>query len=1161
MRTHLSSRARWAALTTAILTPALILTAAPAALAAPPTDGTVASGSDWSVATAPGGYVVTFELDEPLPIVSDAPTLVVDGETLGLAIESADGRSLSVTTADPRVASARDVDKGWASGDTDKAAEDPTLAPTDEPANDDLLRQMSRLAPLAATDEPSDLGAYAVTEAEYDFGDRAVALAGISGVRGEMTGKMYLTDAPGERPTVILLHGRHGSCATGTSNPLRWPCGENQVNVRSYQGYEGIGRALASHGYNVLSIAANAVNSNDNQLALDYGAQARGQLILDTLGMLEDANAAQPVAFDDISWPDADGAASTVTRTLDDALRHATTRADAPAPASGITAARLAGRFDLDHVGIMGHSRGGEGATSAVTLNQGLDDPYGIISVLPLAPVDFGRMTVPDVPLGVFLPYCDGDVSNQQGQHMIDDSRHAFGDDVLRSAVWIMGANHNFFNTVWTPGLYPYSTSDDWNSRDMTSSCSTQDSSRLTPAQQYQVGVSYMTGFFRLTMGGETQFQSLFDGSTVPQTPSTSFADVRVMASQPSSATSLVTDFASASNLVRTAGAASAQVCANSETATSIAPVVPYCTLRDIGGSRVPHWAPMRFGANVLATPVTRLLWTAGSDPAAPSTGELRVAVAAGMRDVSARTQLTVKMAPDRTVPTGTDVTISVIDGAGRVFTRPVSEINPHAVNRMPGGTHATLNKFVLQQVTIPVSEMTGIDLTDVREVRFTAGVGADATGAGGLYLSDLAFDTPTHSPAVVQTRTTVSVATTRVEEGSGPGTADIAVALSRPETAPVTAWVSVVGTGVVTAAVQQVAFAPGETCRVVTVPTNGDTLASAAASSAFTVSATNSTHAVMGASAFGTLIVREDDGVTGPVAEIPAVGVQGDVCAELAAANAPGELETSAADVAPGGTVTLRGAGFRVGEAVQFTLGDGEIETVIADGDGIAALEITVADDAVLGPQTVTARGQGSGRVLEATVSVLAPTTVELDLDTALVAGEPITAQATVAGAQTDGTVSLVVLEPGAATTDGAVDGTVARVSASAVAAAPGDVLATATVVDGTATLTVADGLAAGTYTLAARFEGSAVASPSQSAAVEVTVAAAPAGPGSGGGLPGVGAPAAGGPAGGPLASTGGVLPVTLIGAAIALVIGGAAVMVIRRRRAALTDGGPSED
>ncbi len=63
----------------------------------------------------------------------------------------------------------------------------------------------------------------------------------------------------------------------------------------------------------------------------------------------------------------------------------------------------------------------------------------------------------------LLLPYCDGDVSSQQGQHMNDDSRYAFDDDVLRTDVWVMGANHNFFNTVWTPpSQYPLSSSDDW---------------------------------------------------------------------------------------------------------------------------------------------------------------------------------------------------------------------------------------------------------------------------------------------------------------------------------------------------------------------------------------------------------------------------------------------------------------------------------------------------------------------------------------------------------------------------------------------------------------------------------------------------------------------------------------------------------------------------
>jgi trimeric autotransporter adhesin len=1132
----MSSRAGWVALAAAALTPVLALSAAPPALAASP-DGVIASGSDWSVTTSPGGYVITYRLDEPLPIVSDAPTIVVDGVPLGLATESADGLSLSLTTTDTRVLSAHDVEKGWSSGDEEKAAE--TTGPVEEsvdPSNETLLRQLRSVTPFALpTEDPSTLGAYAVTEAEYDFGDRAVPLAAIGGIRGEMTGKMYLTDAPGARPTVILLHGRHTSCANGTANPLRWPCGATQANVRSYLGYEGTGRALASRGYNVLSIAANAVNSNDNQLALDYGAQARGQLILDTLGMLQKATAGQPVSFDDVPQS---GSAPATTRTLDDALLLATTRADQPAAPAGVTAASLQGRFDLTRVGIMGHSRGGEGVVSAATLNQALEHPYGIVSVLPLAPVDFGRMTLPDVPTGVFLPYCDGDVANQQGQHFIDDSRHAFGDDVLRSAVWIMGANHNFFNTVWTPGLYPYSTSDDW--RDATgatirSTCHTSDPTRLTAAQQYQVGVSYMTGFFRLTMGGETQFQALFDGSVKPTTPSTGYADVRVMASQPTSATTLVTDFTTTDSLVRTTGNATATVCTNL-TGRTVPQSMPFCAVTK-ASAQVPHWTPGSFAPNVPAFPVTRVLWTGStSNPSAPSTGELRVSVPAGKRDVSRQAQLTVKTAPDESVPTGTDFTITVLDGRGGSYSVLASAVDPLAVNRMPGGDPTRLDKVVLQQLTIPTAQITGVDLTDVREVRFTAAVGADGTGAGGIYLSDLAFDTPTVGTAVVQTRTAMNVAPTVVEEGSGPGTADVAVYLNRADSATIEGYVSVIGaaSGAVGIAMQKVTFAPGETCKAVTVPTLGNTAASSAASSSFKVSATNTSGAVMGANAFTQLVVREDDGVTGQQATpLPPVGAQGDVCAELAASRTPVPLATSAADIAPGGSVTLTGDGYRAGEAVAFTFGD-DAQQVVADADGTAVATFDAATDSELGMRAASALGAGSARIATADVGVLAPTEISLGVDGATVAGAPITFVAKVTGDETDGTVVF---------TDGpTIPGGTGRSARSALA---GGVLGTATVVDGVATLRLDEGLTEGAHSIVATFGRTDRASASSSEAITLTVVAAaavtdPAGNGSGASPSGA------------LAVTGMDATIWVLVAAAAVALGTAGVVIVRRRRRA---------
>ncbi len=46
---------------------------------AAPDPAEVASGDGWSVTQAPGGYLVTVELDEPLPMRSDAPTIEVDG--------------------------------------------------------------------------------------------------------------------------------------------------------------------------------------------------------------------------------------------------------------------------------------------------------------------------------------------------------------------------------------------------------------------------------------------------------------------------------------------------------------------------------------------------------------------------------------------------------------------------------------------------------------------------------------------------------------------------------------------------------------------------------------------------------------------------------------------------------------------------------------------------------------------------------------------------------------------------------------------------------------------------------------------------------------------------------------------------------------------------
>lgn len=965
---------------------ALLLTGAVAgpASAQTPDDVLVASGENWTVERAPGGYTVTLRLDRPLPVVSDAPTIMVDGKPLGIARTSDRGRTLTITTSDARVASAREVVKGWASGSGPKAGEEGSgqrgerrapRPPSDAP-------DQQKGAPTIPVVDPSETGSYAVREAEYDFGDQTIDLAGYRDTRGEVVGKLYLSGAVGARPVVLLEHGRHVTCGDGASGEadLAWPCASDEMVVRSYLGYENTARSLASHGYNVVSISANAINATDAELTLDQGAQARGRLVLDTLQMLDRLDKGEPISFEDRP-----GGGASVTRTFDDALARAVERADQPATPSGLSAGDLEGRFDLSRVGLMGHSRGGEGVVAAAQLNAAAAEPFGILSVLPLAPTDFARRTLSDATTMTVLPYCDGDVADQQGQKYLDDSRRAFGDDVLRSAAWVMGANHNFFNSVWTPGTYPVGGADDWDPDDTTSACATADPSRLTAVEQYQVGATLMTGFFRFTLGGELAYQGIVDGSVAPTTNLTTFADIRVNATQSRSVTDLVTDFAGGGAPVVVEGDAIAEVCEGA----MILANRPQCSSRS--DAQVPHWNPSFLAPLVPLFPATRFQWQN------PDDGVLRIAVPDAQRDVRDRAQVTVKMAPGDEVAFGTDLMITLVDGDGFDYSTTVSSLNVRAVQRMPAGAPA-LDKVVLQQVTWPLDEVVGIDLSDIREVRLQGQIGTDGVPWGEVYLSDLAFETPSAGTPAVISRSAVNMAETRVEERAEPWTAEVAVWLDRASTAPVSAYVGVgpgPGEGAPPAefGVQRVTFAPGQTCLKVPVRIVGNEDPSGVAVAIAGTAVTTSETAVSGAGDFSGLLVREDDGVEGDGEQpVPAFGAQGDPCAELAASRTPGLLAASDDEPRRGETVTLTATGFRVGEAVIPTFGGVTLPSVIAGTDGTAVIETVVSADTALGATDVRVEGAGSARVQQAIVRVraAAPTPTPTPTPTVSPSGSP---------------------------------------------------------------------------------------------------------------------------------------------------------------------------
>ena len=122
------------------------------------------------------------------------------------------------------------------------------------------------------------------------------------------------------------------------------------------------------------------------------------------------------------------------------------------------------------------------------------------------------------MPFEVLLPYCDGDVSDLQGVHFYDDARYsAPGDWRRKHTLLVMGANHNFYNTVWTSG-FP-GAGDDWGGVVGDPHCDQGQPRRLTAAEQRGTGLAYMAAFFRRYLGGETVFDPHSQGATCPLRP------------------------------------------------------------------------------------------------------------------------------------------------------------------------------------------------------------------------------------------------------------------------------------------------------------------------------------------------------------------------------------------------------------------------------------------------------------------------------------------------------------------------------------------------------------------------------------------------------------------------------------------------------------------
>ena len=200
-------------------------------------------------------------------------------------------------------------------------------------------------------------------------------------------------------PVLVFLPGKHADCRLpvpegypsldfGATDSLGH-CPNDLPTVASHLGYNYLGQYFASHGYIVASIDVVLINNKwgiPGDSTLNF---VRARLVLRTLQKM-------------LEWNSSAEISKQVLHGID-----------------------LSGKFDLTEVGLMGHSRGGEGVRNAYNMlmeNRGSSDApqwrerlpgVMIKAIMEIAPMYYGengtKLGVDNIPWAMIVAGCEDD--------------------------------------------------------------------------------------------------------------------------------------------------------------------------------------------------------------------------------------------------------------------------------------------------------------------------------------------------------------------------------------------------------------------------------------------------------------------------------------------------------------------------------------------------------------------------------------------------------------------------------------------------------------------------------------------------------------------------------------------------------------------------------